>query len=107
MYAEVFVRRCRGKRLRPSEESAQTPLYGELRLAYVGAAGPGYAVLTLQALGNQTAQGELLHLYEPVITGLGTWWIAFRGFESHSTAEGTVSFVQEWRCHVTERTPRT
>lgn len=107
MYAEVYLRRCRGKRLRPSDENTQPPLYGTLQLAYVGAAGPGYAVLTLRALGNQTEQGELLRLYEPVIIGLGTWWMVFRGFESYSTEDGTVSFVQEWRCHVTERTPRT
>jgi len=105
MYAEVYLRRRRGKRLQPSEENAQTPLYGVLQLAHVGAAGSGYSVLTLHALGNQTNDGELLRLFEPVIIGLGNWWLVFRGFESFATSDGVVSFVQEWRCGVRERKP--
>lgn len=106
MHADVYLRRCRGKRLRPAEENAQTPLYGVLQLAHVGMNSPGYTVLTLHAVGNQTEQGELLRLYEPVITGVGNGWLAFRGFESIATADGAVSFVQEWRCCVSERTTR-
>ena len=106
MYADVYLRRCRGQRLRPPDENAQTPRYGVLQLARVGTTGSGYAVLTLQALGNPTQEGELLRLYEPVIIGLGNGWLSFRGFESLATADGAaVSFVQEWRCKVTERAP--
>jgi len=105
MCADVYLRRCRGQRLRPADENAQTPLYGVLQLAHVGMAGSGYTVLTLKALGNQTREGELLRLYEPVIIGLGNGWLSFRGFESFPTADGAVSVVQEWRCKITERTP--
>ena len=104
MFADVYLRRCRGQRLRPSEESAQTPRHGALQLAHVGTGGPGYTVLTLQAVNNHTEGGKLLCLYEPVIIGLGSGWLAFRGFESLALTDGgTVSFVQEWRCLVTER----
>ncbi len=104
MRADVYLRRCRGQRLRPSDENAQTPRHGVLQLAHVGMAGAGYTVLTLQAVGNPTQEGELLRLYEPILIGLGNGWLTFRGFESLATTDGgTVSFVQEWRCRVTER----
>ena len=107
MHADVYLRRCHGQRLRPSDENAQTPRYGVLQLAHVGTTGSGYAVLTLQAVGKPTQEGELLRLYEPVIIGLGNGWLSFRGFESLAAADGAaVSFVQEWRCKVTERAPR-
>ena len=104
MFADVYLRRCRGQRLRQSDENAQTPRYGALQLAHVGTGGPGYTVLTLQAVNNHTEGGKLLCLYEPVIIGLGNGWLAFRGFESLALTDGgTVSFVQEWRCRVTAR----
>ena len=104
MFADVYLRRCRGQRLRSSDEIAQTPRHGVLQLAHVGTGGPGYTVLTLQAVNDPTQEGELMCLYEPVIIGLGNGWLSFRGFESLAIADGgTVSFVQEWRCRVTER----
>ena len=107
MFADVYLRRCRGQRLRPSEESAQTPRHGALQLAHVGTGGPGYTVLTLPVVNNPTPEGDLMCLYEPVIIGLGNGWLAFRRFESLAIADGgTVSFVQEWRCRVTGRARR-
>ena len=98
MNVDVYLRRCRGQRLSSADENAQTPLFGELSLAYVSSAHMVYAVLSLQAFGNQTKEGTLLHLYEPVITGVGDQWLVFRGFESFAGDGGTVSFLQEWRC---------
>ena len=103
MFAEVYIRRCRGKRLTQSEEMAQTPLYGALQFACVGQSASRYQLLTLNSIGNQTEQGELLRLYEPVMIGLGSGWISFRGFESFKTAEGVSSLVQEWRCRIVTR----
>ena len=101
MRAEVFTRRVRGCRLRPAEERAQDPLFGEITFFTVGSGDGGYSALSLTAIGNTTSTGNLLTLYEPVLVGLSTTWIGFRGFESFKNREGdTVSYVQEWRCNI-------
>ncbi len=100
MFAHVYLRRCRGKRLSRRDEMAQTPLFGEMTFATVGYRHGQFRELILQAIGNTTESGQLAVLYEPVMIGLGTGWISFRGFDAIDTGDGSVGFVQEWRCRM-------
>ena len=103
MLLEVHLRRLLGRRLSASEEQQRAPIIGDATFCRVGCGRGEYTQLGLQQRNNQTESGSLLTLYEPVMTGLGSCWISFRGFEKLETKDGPVSFVQEWRCRVVER----
>ena len=105
MLAQVFLRRRFGRRLSDFEERAQTPITGHLQYGRVAYKSGEVASLSLHAPGNVSEEGSLLWLYEPVMVGLGHWWISFRGFESVKLHEGLVSYAQEWRCYVVSYSP--
>lgn len=54
-------------------------------------------VLQLSAEDNQTKEGHLATLYEPVITGMGSGLMTFRGIERMESEDGPVGYAQEWR----------
>lgn len=57
-------------------------------------------VLQLRDACNQTSEGQLAALYEPVIIGLGNGILRFRGIERVETDDGPVGYAQEWRCEL-------
>jgi len=105
MLAQVFIRRRFGRRLSDSEDRAQTPITGHLQYGHLSCKSGEIAELSLHAEGDTTQQGSLLCLYEPVMIGLGHWWIVFRGFEAVKTPDGAISYAQEWRCHIVNYSP--
>jgi hypothetical protein len=96
MLAQVYVRRNRGRRIPEREERNQTPLVGNLQFCYVMHGGISIAQIALHDPSNTRPDGELARLYEPVLTGLGGNYIAFRGYEVRDGA----TYLQEWRCYV-------
>lgn len=98
MKAQVYIRRRFGKRI--EAERASTPLVGELQFGQVKTGISTMAVLSLHATSNTNESGTLAQLYEPVMVGLGNWWISFRGYESFNSDGGPTSYMQEWRCYV-------
>jgi outer membrane cobalamin receptor len=51
-------------------------------------------------IDNQTQEGHLATLYEPVITGLGNGLMTFRGIERVQGKAGVTGYAQEWRITV-------
>jgi hypothetical protein len=95
----VHVRKTRhqGKRLSNTALSNSAPLIGDLTYSTTHYRRSGsVASLTLQARGNQTREGCLAVLYEPVLVALVADGMRFRGFES---VDGT-GYAQEWLVEV-------
>ncbi len=102
MLAQVYIRRRLGRRIPEREERNQTPLVGNLQFCYVMHGGISIAQIALHDPSNTRPDGELARLYEPVLTGLGGDYIAFRGYEVRDGA----TYLQEWRCCVGGRDAR-
>lgn len=101
MKATVQLLRSYGRRLRRQELGTGPRLVGDLTMHTVNHRAYGsVAVLLLRDACNQTAEGQLAALYEPVITGLGNGIFRFRGIERVETNDGPVGYAQEWRCEL-------
>lgn len=101
MKATIQLLRCYGRRLRRRGSSEAKQLTGRLQMFCVQHRAYGSVlVLQLSEVTNQTKEGHLATLYEPVITGLGNNVMTFRGIERIETEDGPVGYAQEWRCQV-------
>ena len=98
MQAQIYLRRRYGQRI--ANETSVPPLVGDLQFSHVMYAKDQVAVLELHASGNTSKDSGLARLYEPVMIGLGGWWLSFRGFESVASDGGPIGYVQEWRCYL-------
>ncbi|MDP3512189.1 MAG: hypothetical protein Q8S20_05505 [Sulfuritalea sp.] len=98
MKATVQLLRRYGRKLRKRNLGEVTWLSGQLQMFSVQHRAYGSVqVLQLSAIDNQTSDGHLATLYEPVITGLGNGRMTFRGIERMESEEGPVGYAQEWR----------
>lgn len=101
MEATIQLLRKHGRRLRRRDLPAAKPLTGQLTMFSVQHRAYGsVSILQLTAVANQTADGHLATLYEPVLTGLGNGILTFRGIERVQTPDGPAGYAQEWRCTV-------
>ena len=100
MHVKVHLVRQAGRRLPWREVINLPPLAGALRMYRVAYGSGSVTVLELRDPGNQTEEGSLATLYEPVLLDLGNDRMVFRGFERQRTENGTIGLAQEWRCEV-------
>lgn len=101
MRVRLYLLRHLGRRLPWLEVDNSTPLAGSIQLYRVHHRAYG-DVLTLRLFdpGNQTKEGTLATLYEPVLSNLGNGMMVFRGIERIDSREGPVGYAQEWRCEI-------
>lgn len=101
MEATIQLLRKYGRRLRTRDLPDSQRLTGQLTMCTVQHRGYGsVSILQLTAVENQTTDGKLAELYEPILTGLGHGRLTFRGIERIQTQDGPVGYAQEWRCTV-------
>lgn len=100
MLAQVYFRRRYGRRLARLDEANQVALVGMLHYCTVTYGSEHINQITLSPQGNTRSDARQAILYEPVLIGMGAWWIVFRGYEVVETSAGRTSYVQEWRCYV-------
>lgn len=98
MKATIQLLRRYGRKLRRRELSEAKQLTGQLAMFSVQHRAYGsVTVLQLSDVDNQTKEGHLATLYEPVITGLGNGLMTFRGIERVAGEDGVTGYAQEWR----------
>lgn len=101
MNATIQLLRRYGRRLRKRDLGEAKQLSGQLQMFSVQHRAYGSVmVLQLSAIDNQTQEGHLATLYEPVITGLGNGLMTFRGIERVEGQDGVTGYAQEWRVRV-------
>ena len=101
MKVTIQLLRRYGRKLRQRDLREVKQLSGQLQMFSVQHRAYGSVmVLGLSEVTNQTKEGHLATLYEPVLTGLGNGLMTFRGIERVQGEDGVTGYAQEWRCEV-------